>query len=274
MDDKPRLMAPAGACDCHMHVYDGRYKPAPTSLFPPPDAPLDVYRAVQRQLGLSRAVIVQPNAYAFDNACTEEAVAALGANGRGVATVSPEIADAEIERLTRAGFRGARCYMLKGGLLSWDDVAAIATKVAPFGWHVQLQLDGRDLPLHADRIARLAAEAVIDHNGKFLEPVPPTHPSFRTLLTLLDGGRCWVKLSAPYETSKSGPPGYVDVSALARALTAANPERCVWASNWPHPNAHPTPSNALMLDLLLNWAPDDATRRRILVDNPARLYGF
>ena len=217
MDDKPRLMAPAGACDCHMHVYDGRYKPAPTSLFPPPDAPLDVYRAVQRQLGLSRAVIVQPNAYAFDNACTEEAVAALGANGRGVATVSPEIADAEIERLTRAGFRGARCYMLKGGLLSWDDVAAIATKVAPFGWHVQLQLDGRDLPLHADRIARLAAEAVIDHNGKFLEPVPPTHPSFRTLLTLLDGGRCWVKLSAPYETSKSGPPGYVDVSALARA---------------------------------------------------------
>jgi len=274
MDDKPRLMAPAGACDCHMHVYDGRYKPAPTSLFPPPDAPLDVYRAVQRQLGLSRAVIVQPNAYAFDNACTEAAVAALGANGRGVATVSPEIADAEIERLTRAGFRGARCYMLKGGLLSWDDVAAIATKVAPFGWHVQLQLDGRDLPLHADRIARLAAEAVIDHNGKFLEPVPPTHPSFRTLLTLLDGGRCWVKLSAPYETSKSGPPGYVDVSALARALTAANPERCVWASNWPHPNAHPTPSNALMLDLLLDWAPDDATRRRILVDNPARLYGF
>jgi len=274
MDDKPRLMAPAGACDCHMHVYDGRYKPAPTSLFPPPDAPLDVYRAVQRQLGLSRAVIVQPNAYAFDNACTEEAVAALGANGRGVATVSPEIADAEIERLTRAGFRGARCYMLKGGLLSWDDVAAIATKVAPFGWHVQLQLDGRDLPLHADRIARLAAEAVIDHNGKFLEPVPPTHPSFRTLLTLLDGGRCWVKLSAPYETSKSGPPGYVDVSALARALAAANPERCVWASNWPHPNAHPTPSNALMLDLLLDWAPDDATRRRILVDNPARLYGF
>jgi D-galactarolactone isomerase len=274
MDDKPRLMAPAGACDCHMHVYDSRYKPAPTSLFPPPDAPLDVYRAVQRQLGLSRAVIVQPNAYAFDNACTEEAVAALGANGRGVATVSPEIADAEIERLTRAGFRGARCYMLKGGLLSWDDVAAIATKVAPFGWHVQLQLDGRDLPLHADRIARLAAEAVIDHNGKFLEPVAPTHPSFRTLLTLLDGGRCWVKLSAPYETSKSGPPGYVDVSALARALTAANPERCVWASNWPHPNAHPTPSNALMLDLLLDWAPDDATRRRILVDNPARLYGF
>lgn len=274
MNDKPRLVAPAGACDCHMHIYDGRYKPAPTSLFPPPDAPLDAYRAVQRQLGLTRAVIVQPNAYAFDNACTEEAVAALGANGRGVATVPPDIADAEIERLARAGFRGARCYMLKGGLLSWDDVAAVAARVAPFGWHVQLQLDGRDLPLYADRIARLAAEVVIDHNGKFLEPVPPTHPSFRMLLALLDGGRCWVKLSAPYETSKSGPPGYDDVTALARSLAAANPGRCVWASNWPHPNAHPTPSNALMLDLLLDWAPDEAMRRRILVDNPARLYGF
>jgi D-galactarolactone isomerase len=274
MNDKARLAAPAGACDCHMHVYDRRYQPAPTSLFPPPDAPLEAYRAVQRQLGLTRAVIVQPNAYAFDNACTEEAVAALGANGRGVATIPADIADAEIERLTRAGFRGARCYMLKGGLLSWDDVPAIAAKVAPFGWHVQLQLDGRDLPLHAGRIARLPTETVIDHNGKFLEPVPPTHPSFRALLALLNGGRCWVKLSAPYETSKSGPPGYDDVSALARALAASHPERCVWASNWPHPNARPTPSNALMLDLLLDWAPDEATRYRILVDNPARLYGF
>ena len=274
MNDKPRLVAPAGACDCHMHIYDRRYKPAPTSLFPPPDAPLEAYRAVQRQLGLARAVVVQPNAYAYDNACTEEAVAALGANGRGVAAVPPDIADAEIERLTRAGFRGARCYMLKGGLLSWDDVAAIAARVAPFGWHVQLQLDGRDLPLHAERIARLATEAVIDHNGKFLEPVPPTHPSFRALLALLDGGRCWVKLSAPYETSKSGPPGYDDVSALARALAGAHAERCVWASNWPHPNIQPSPSNAAMLDLLLDWAPDEQTRRRILVDNPARLYGF
>jgi len=274
MNDQPRLAAPAGACDCHMHVYDRRYKPAPTSLFPPPDAPVDAYRAVQRQLGLSRAVVVQPNAYAFDNACTEDAILALGATARGVATIPPDIADAEIERLKRAGFRGARCFMLKGGLLSWDDVDAIAAKVAPFGWHVQLQVDGRELPLYSDRIARLPAEAVIDHNGKFLEPVSPAHPSFRALLTLLDRGRCWVKLSAPYETSKSGPPAYEDVSALARALAAAHPERCVWASNWPHPNAKPSPSNAMMLDLLLDWAPDETTRHRILVENPARLYGF
>ena len=274
MNDQPRLVAPPGACDCHMHVYDRRYRPAPTSPFPPPDAPVDAYRAVQRQLGLSRAVVVQPNAYAFDNACTEDAIAALGATARGVATIRPDIADAEIERLKRAGFRGARCFMLKGGLLSWDDVDAIAAKVAPFGWHVQLQVDGRALPLHSDRIARLPTEAVIDHNGKFLEPVATDHPGFRALLRLLDGGNTWVKLSAPYETSKSGAPAYEDVSALARALAAAHPERCVWASNWPHPNAKPSPSNAMMLDLLLDWAPDETTRHRILVDNPARLYGF
>jgi D-galactarolactone isomerase len=274
MDDKPRLIAPDGACDCHMHVYDGRYKPAPTALFPPPDAPADAYASVQRQLGLTRMVVVQPSAYAFDNACTEDAIVRFGANARGVATIQPDIADAEIERLTRAGFRGARCFMLKGGVLSWDDVDAIASRVAPFGWHLQLQLDGRDLPLHASRIGRLPAEVVIDHNGKFLEPVPPSHPAFRALLALLDDGRCWVKLSAPYETSKSGPPSYEDVSALARELVAAHAERCVWASNWPHPNIKPSPSNAAMLDLLLDWAPDEATRRRILVDNPARLYAF
>ncbi len=274
MNDKPRLEAPAGACDCHMHVYDRRYKPAPTSLFPPPDAPADAYLAVQRRLGLTRAVVVQPSGYAFDNACTEEAIVRFGGNTRGVATIRPDTADAEIERLTRAGFRGARCFMLKGGLLSWDDVDTIAARVAPFGWHLQLQFDGGDIPTHAARIARLPTETVIDHNGKFLEPVPPAHPAFRALLALLDGGRCWVKLSAPYETSKSGPPRYDDVSALARALAAAHPERCVWATNWPHPNINPPPSNAAMLDLLLDWAPDDATRRRILVDNPARLYGF
>jgi D-galactarolactone isomerase len=120
----------------------------------------------------------------------------------------------------------------------------------------------------------LPAEVVIDHNGKFLEPVPAAHPAFLVLLRLLDSGRCWVKLSAPYETSKTGAPRYEDVSILARALARSHPERCVWASNWPHPGPNPPPSSAAMLDLLLDWAPVDATRRRILVENPALLYAF
>ena len=274
MTDAPRLKAQPGACDTHMHIYDARYPLSPLWTVAPPDAPVAKYLAVQQLLGLSRAVVVQPNAYAFDNACTEEAVRMLGAGTRGIATVRADVADAELERLTRAGFRGARCYMLKGGFLSWDDVDTIAARVRPFGWHVQVQLDGRELPQHQARLMRLPVDVVIDHNGKFLEPVAVTHPAFAVLLQLLNSGKCWVKLSAPYETSKLGAPRYDDVSALARALVAANPERCVWASNWPHPGFNPPPTNSAMLDLLLDWADGDARQRQILVDNPARLYGF
>jgi D-galactarolactone isomerase len=272
--DKPRLKVPPGACDCHMHIYDPRYSAAPSWPLVLPNAPVAAYRAVQAELGLSRVVVVQPNGYKFDNACTEEAVRELGPSARGIATIRPDIAEAEVERLTRAGFRGARCFMLNGGYLSWDDVDTIAARVQPFGWHVQVQLDGRELPQHETRLSRLPVDVVIDHNGKFLEPVPTTHPAFAVLRKLLDSGKCWVKLSAPYETSKSGPPGYTDVSALARALAAANPDRCVWATNWPHPGMNPIPSTVAMLDLLLDWADGDAVRRKILIDNPARLYGF
>jgi tripartite-type tricarboxylate transporter receptor subunit TctC len=166
--------------------------------------------------------------------------------------------------LTRAGFRGARCFMLKGSVLSWDDVDAIAARVGPFGWHLQLQFDGRDTPIHAARIARLPVEVVIDHNGKFLEPVPPSHPAFGALLALLDGGRCWVKLSAPTKHR----------SRVRLPTTTSARWRARWSRRMPSAasgratgrirNIHPSPSNAAMLDLLLDWAPDEATRRRIL----------
>ena len=115
---------------------------------------------------------------------------------------------------------------------------------------------------------------MIDHNGKFLEPVAPEHPSFQSLLRVLDSGRVWIKLSAPYETSRTGAPGYDDVSLLARTLAEKFPERCLWASNWPHPGRDPVPDAVPLYDLLFSWATSDATRRRVLVDNPAELYGF
>jgi D-galactarolactone isomerase len=257
-----------------MHIYDPRFRAAPTWPIPLPDAPVAAYRVVQRDLGLTRLVVVQPNGYKFDNACTEDALRQFGGVARGIATIRPDTGAAELKRLTRAGFRGARCYMLNGGYLSWDDVEAIAARVRPYGWHVQLQFDGRTLPDHWQRLARLPVDVVIDHNGKFLEPVLTSNPAFGVLLDLLAGGRTWVKLSAPYETSKVGAPGYDDVSALARALAAVHPERCLWATNWPHPGQNPAPATVAMLDLLLDWAPDAQVQRRILVDNPARLYGF
>jgi D-galactarolactone isomerase len=189
--------------------------------------------------------------------------------------VRPGVADPELERLTRGGIRAVRLMTLNGGTLGLDVMDEMAARVLPFGWHVDVQLDGRELPRHEAQLARLPGRFVVDHTGKFLEPVAPTHPAFLSLLRLIDTGRCWVKLSGPYETSRVGPPGYDDVGALARALIAHAPERLLWASNWPHPTAPGgPPDEADLLDLLLDWAPDEQTRKRILVDNPAELYGF
>jgi len=274
MPQTPNLVAPPDSCDCHMHIYEDRFPLAPTATFKPPDAPVSEYRKVQKDLGLSRAIVVQPTAYGFDNRCTLEAVAQLGPGARGIAVVRPDVADAELERLTGAGIRGVRFHMLGGGVLPWGALQGLAARVLAFGWHVQLQFDGAELPHHESQLKSLPGNMVIDHNGKFLEPVTPEHPAFKVLLRLLDSGKCWVKLSAPYETSKVGAPHYDDVAVLARTLANANPERCVWASNWPHPNQNQAPSTAAMLDLLLEWTDDAATRTRILVDNPAKLYGF
>ncbi len=257
-----------------MHVYEDRFPLVPQATFKPPHAPLADYLAVRRALGLSRAVIVQPNGYGFDNTCTLEALAGLGDTARGIATLPPDVADVELERLTRLGVRGARFHLLPGGMLKWDALEPMAERIAAFGWHIQLQLDGRELPHCAATLGRLPVPLVIDHNGKFLEPVSTEHPGFKALLRLVAGGNTWVKLSAPYETSRTGAPRYADVGALAKALAHAYPERCVWASNWPHPGRNSPPDTADLLDLLLEWADDDALRRRILVDNPAELYGF
>jgi D-galactarolactone isomerase len=152
----------------------------------------------------------------------------------------------------------------------------VMARVHPFGWFANVQLDGRELPKWAPEIRKLPGKFVIDHIGKFLEPVTTDSPAFKSLLGLLDTGRCWIKLSAPYETSKTGAPKFEDVSKLARALVKHAPERMLWASNWPHPSEPKDrkPDDAAMLDLLLDWAPDDTTRRKILADNPAELYGF
>ena len=183
--------------------------------------------------------------------------------------------EAELDELTKGGMRGVRFMTLNGGTLGFDVMDRIMARVRPFGWHANIQLDGRDLPGRFEQIAKLPGRFVIDHTGKFLEPVQPEDEAFQALLRLVDTGRCWVKLSGPYETSKTGAPQYEDVGRLARALIARAPERMLWASNWPHPTAPGgPPDEADLLDLLLDWAPDEGTRRKILADNPAELYGF
>jgi D-galactarolactone isomerase len=271
----PRLKAPPGTCDTHIHVYPPGHGGLPGTPLPPP-ATIEEYRRYMRWIGIARAVVVQPNAYGDDNSATMAAVAALGDAARAVVVVKPGASDAELERLTRAGARGIRFMALLGGTLSWADMDEMAARVHGFGWHAIVQLDGRTLPDHVAQIRRLPGRFVIDHIGKFLEPVAPDHAGFKALLGLVETGRCWVKLAAAYETSKLGPPLYEDVGRLARLLVKAAPERMLWASNWPHAQAAKVgyPDDPGLLDLLLDWAPDEAQRRRILVDNPAELYGF
>ena len=271
----PRLEAPDGACDTHMHFYDEKYPLAKTAASPPPeDGSVETYRALRQRIGIGRTVVVQPTAYGKDNSCTLDGMAALGKDARGVAVVDDNVSDAELRRLDALGMRAARLHMLPGGAISWDIADAVVARVQSVGWHTQLQLDGRLLPERERQILGWPGRVVIDHVGRIADPVAVENAAFRSLLRLVDTGRVWVKLSAPYLVSKSGPSRYDDVSALAKTLVRAAPERMLWATNWPHPNEKHPPDEADLLDLLLDWAPEEATRRKILVDNPAALYGF
>ena len=269
---KPRLIAPPGATDTHMHIYEPGFAMAATAVIPPQDGPLADYRRLQARLGLQRVVIVQPSTYGLDNRCTLEAVAKIGANARAVICATHQTSDAEVADFARQGARGFRFFMMQGGPVGWDSLDALVGRARDLGWHIQLQLDGRTLPDFMDRLVPIADLLVIDHVGRFVEPVAVDSAPFKALLRLVDGGAS-VKLSAPYESSKAGAP-WPDIGRLATELVKRAPDRMVWATNWPHPMQKPRPDDAPLLDMLLDWVPDEKTRSKILVDNPARLYGF
>jgi D-galactarolactone isomerase len=260
-------------CDCHVHIYEPLRFPLAQAIAP---ATWEDYLAVQQRLGLARAILVQPNGYGFDLGCLLDALDKAGEAARGIAVISPDISHSELERLHRAGVRGVRFMIIpgSGGALGWNELERMSARIAEWDWVINLQLDGRQLPEHEQRLAALPSRLSLDHTGKFLVPVTPDDPAFLSLRRLLDHGNTWVKLSAPYETSQTGAPHYADVSRLAGALVEHYGERCLWASNWPHPGRQPVPDDRAMLDLLEVWAPDARARRRILVDNPQQLYGF
>ncbi|MEO8267812.1 MAG: amidohydrolase family protein [Ilumatobacteraceae bacterium] len=262
-----------GACDTHMHIYDSRYPIAPSSLLRPPDATVADYRQVQTILGLQRVVVVQPSTYGFDNSCTLDAVAQLG-DARAVVVIDDQIPDLELERLTRLGARGARFHMLPGGAVPWEIMHTVAARIVSHGWHIQLQMNGRDLGDRFDALVALPTALVIDHVGRYMPPVERGDECFRVLLRLLDTGRCWVKLSAPYESALDPSHEYAAIGRLVHTLVDRFPERVLWATNWPHPGQTDPPSLEVLRRLCFEWLPDDTARHRILVDNPAELYGF
>ena len=293
---KPRLAIPPGSCDCHAHIFGpvDKYPYTPNRSYTPPEASIEAYRRMLAALEFERAVIVQPSVYGTDNGCTRDAVAASGGRWRGVAVVelealsgrersgSPlpksreqrETSDSLLAELHADGFRGVRINLLFKGGLQLDALERIVRAIHPLGWHVQLLLDGRDLPELAERLRRLPVDIVVDHMGHMPASLGTGHPGFQTLLQLVREGRCWVKLSGAYRIS-SMPQPYEDAVPFARALVETAPDKMVFGTDWPHPSISvPMPQDASLLDLLPAWAPDEATRRRILLDNPARLYDF
>ncbi len=265
---------PPGACDTHMHIYDSRYPVAASSLLRPPEATVEDYRQVQAALGLQRVVVVQPSTYGFDNSCTLDAVAEIGESARAVVVIDDQVPDNELEHLTHLGARGARFHMLPGGAVPWEIMRSVADRIAPHGWHIQLQMNGRDLADRFDALVALPTPLVIDHVGRYMPPVGPDDERFVVLLRLLETGRCWVKLSAPYESAVDPTHEYAAVTLMVHTLVEGFPERMLWATNWPHPGQADPPSVEVLGRLCFEWLPDDAARDRTLVDNPAELYGF
>jgi D-galactarolactone isomerase len=271
-------MAPPNACDAHIHIYDPRFPASRPAARLTRNATVADYRLLQNRIGTSRTVVVQPAAYGFDNSVTFDAIAQLGiASARGIAVVHPSVSDMELREMDRLGIRGVRFtqHDAATAVTTPDMIEPVAARVADLGWHVQLHLRGDQLVALAEMVERLPCAIVIDHMGRLPQPDGVGHGAFAIVRRLIDSGRAWVKISGAYLDTRVGPPSYSDVRAVARELIRQTPERCVWGSDWPHPTERETkPDDALLLDLLADWSPNDDVRRRILVENPALLYGF
>lgn len=275
----PAIAPPAGACDTHAHVMGpvARYPLAPDRNYTPVDVPVEAYAAMLDTLGIERCVIVQPSAYRTDHRVTIDAIAALGARARGIATVPPDTPDAEFAALAEAGFRGVRVSTLPGGSYGVEHLETFAARAKELGWMIQLHLGVVDDIIGiAPRLARLDVPLLVDHMGRPRGAEGPDAPGFRALLGLLrDNDHCWAKICSFYRLSDAGPP-YDDLRPMADALVEARPDRLVWGSNWPHPNHHhgPMPNDGELLDIFMRWVDDPALRKTIMADNAAKLFGF
>ena len=268
---------PPGATDAHSHVIGvpPAYPFVPERSYTPPEAPLSAYREMHRSLGIERAVIVTPSVHGTDNRITLEAIAGYGPNARGIAVVAADIGDDELAALNRAGIRGLRLNVLFGGGVGLGAFRQLAPRIRPMGWHIQLLIDVRhNLAELADAIRSEGVPVVVDHMGHMPAEGALADPGFALLLELVREGLAWVKLSGCDRVSTRHP-DYPDAIPIARALIEAGPDQMVWGTDWPHVSkADNMPDTGVLMNRLADYAPDPALRRTILVDNPARLYGF
>jgi len=277
----PKIKMPANACDTHAHVLGpaARYDYSPARVYTPPDCLAKDYRHMLDTLGVTRAVLVQPSVYGTDNAAMLDAMKADPQRLRGVAVVDPAIDNAELETMHAAGVRGVRVNIVdvkdrKQGSLPMDLLRPLAARIAPLGWHMEFLMHADEFPDLDRSFADFPVPVVLGHLGYMKTALGIDAPGFQALLRLMQAGRAWVKLTGPYRISGQPMP-HADTVPFAHALLEANADRVIWGSDWPHVMMKGAmPNDGDLADLLLAWVPDVALRERVLVGNPARLYGF
>jgi 2-pyrone-4,6-dicarboxylate lactonase len=269
---------PPEACDAHCHIFGpaSRFPFAPDRTYTPPDAGYEHFTALQDRLGLSRAVFVQASCHGTDNSAMVDAIRRGGGRYAGVAMVDDSFTDGDLGALHDSGIRGVRFNFVAhlGGAPELNEFWRIIDRVAPLGWHVVLHFDAVDLPAYADVLDRLPVPYVIDHLARIDAARGLDQEPFARLCELLRDERAWVKISGAERLSATGPPGYADVVPYAQAVIEIAPDRILWGTDWPHPNVRRMPDDGDLVDVLAAFAPEEATRTKILVDNPAKLYHF
>lgn len=274
----PSMQVPRHACDSHMHIYDAKFPRAADAATLPGLASVAEYKLLQKRLGTSRTVVVTPRNYETDNRVTLDAIKQLGIKDtRGVAVLRDDVTDRTLQELHDGGIRGIRfsLYTPAHAAVSFEMVEPLSRRVHELGWHVQLHWTADQYAQHEAMLMRLPSTIVIDHMGRMPQPIGVSHPAHAIIRKLLDQGRTWLKLSGPYLDSRQGAQGeYRDIDAVAQSWIQARADRLVWGSDWPHPTEKNKPDDALLIDLLDRWTQDTNVIRKILVDNPASLYGF
>jgi 2-pyrone-4,6-dicarboxylate lactonase len=276
----PSVPLPELSCDTHLHICGPatRYDYSADRIYTPPDALLSDYLHVATTLGIERAVFVQPSVYGSDNTAMLDAMAACPLPCRGVAVVDAGIDEQAMLQLHAAGVRGVRLNIVdtrtKGAALPSATIDALAAKIAPLGWHLELLLHVDDFPSLDRALQDLPVDVVLGHLGYAHRGSSAADQGFVALLRLLERGRCWVKLTGPYRLTDAPLP-YAPVAGFAAELLRTAPERLLWGSDWPHVMLRGAmPNDGALLDVFCGWVGDVRTRRAILVDNPATLYGF
>jgi 2-pyrone-4,6-dicarboxylate lactonase len=273
---KPAFLLPRGACDTHVHIWGpfDRFPLAKGAPYTPPERTSDDLLALHERLGMDRAVIVQTTVYKADNRAMLDGIARSNGRWRGVALIDESFDDAGFRALHEGGVRGVRFGFVKhlGGVPDLALVRRTAERIAPMGWHLVLHLDAGNIPEFLDFFGEFSLPVVVDHMGRVPVRDGLDQTPFRLLLELLKRPNWWVKVSGAERISETGPP-FADAIPFAQRLIAAAPDRVLWGTDWPHPNVRWEPDEADLVDLLPRFA-DAAALQQLLVDNPARLYGF